>query len=199
MAQDEHADLRVGRPDLLAARRPSSVCVGGIRMSTSATSGREYGDSPQEILGRRRGAHDLDPGVRRAGARGPRGGAARRRRSRRAWEATSITIVSPSCVATIEPSSAPTRSSRSVSSTSRPATPSRTRRTRSRPSTTSEPTVALDGAGAGGRLGDHEVGRRLHGDGEALGGHRLDDTDDGPGLGERDDRGPRPMSASTAG
>ena len=42
---------------------PSSVCVGGIRMSTTAASGRFSGDLADEGLRVTHCCHDVDPGV----------------------------------------------------------------------------------------------------------------------------------------
>ena len=44
LGEDEHADLRMLGRIVCAATSPSSVCVGGIRMSTIATSGRASAD-----------------------------------------------------------------------------------------------------------------------------------------------------------
>ena len=55
--------LRLALADLLRRAQPSSVCVGGIRMSTIATSGLCIADLRQQILGGARLADDLEARV----------------------------------------------------------------------------------------------------------------------------------------
>ena len=62
------------------------MCVGGIRMSTIATSGRVRATARSSSPASPALPDDLDPGLGRAAARALRAGAPRRRRSRRAWQ-----------------------------------------------------------------------------------------------------------------
>ena len=70
------------------ARRctPSSVNVGGIRTSTTQTSGWCSLDGAQQRLAVVDRVDDLEAALRRAAARGPRAAARRPRRSRLAWQ-----------------------------------------------------------------------------------------------------------------
>ena len=79
-----------------AARSPSSVWVGGIRMSMIATSGRARG--PRQELVRVAGlGDDLEPGLDRAGERSLPGGEASRRPGRfgASCSGTSARIAAP--------------------------------------------------------------------------------------------------------
>ena len=73
-----------------AARMPSSVWVGGMRMSTIATSGLCIADVAQEVVGVAGLCDDLEARVRRAGARSPRAAGPSRRRARRSTPAPSV-------------------------------------------------------------------------------------------------------------
>ena len=61
LGEDKDADRRVGFRIAFAARRPSSVWVGGMRMSTIATSGSVPVDELEKLLGVRGHADDFEP------------------------------------------------------------------------------------------------------------------------------------------
>ena len=111
-----------------AARRPSSVCVGGIRMSTTATSGCSRSTSRRRPLPRRRPRPPRRRRRRSAVAQGRSERASRHRRSPRARDHRRR----PACrsASTVNrPPSAPTRSAALPGR----RTPGRARRRRPRP------------------------------------------------------------------
>ena len=64
LRKDEHAGVRPALADLLRRdASPSSVCVGGIRMSTRRDVGLVHPDVAEQILGRAALGDDLEPGV----------------------------------------------------------------------------------------------------------------------------------------
>ena len=167
--------------------------VGGIRMSTSATSGRETATRRRRSSPRRRGADDLHACVgEEAGQALPQQELVVRDHDPHG-RSTSITIASSTVVVVSVPSSAPTRSSRSVRSSDPAGVDAIEGEAHPEPVVDARAAGAgLAGTGAGGRLREDEVRRRLDGDGQPAGGHRLDDEGDVPSLGERGRRGPQP-------
>ena len=135
-----------------AARRPSSVCVGGIRMSTIATSGACASTACDELVGVRRLGGDLDARRRRADRRCPR-------RTSRLSSAITTRTAAPRITVVPAPGGLDTRS-RPPSASTRSASPrSPEPRASSAPptpssaiSTSSVPSRSRHAHGRGGRL-----------------------------------------------